>query len=294
MQQEIGLQISNDGILMPIASERLIPVIKLTEKNTHKPWEYINCSSVIVRIQDLITYDGKNYRDLFSAISESGDIHNFLGCKCNVILSTIMRDRTIYGCDIDKYIELINTLKPDYFMTLDGETYEGELNLSALEISRILSESKEIINKCKNSDPIGLIKGSNLNQAKNFADELNNLGIHNMVFHIGDFLHRGNSIKITKARLYAQALRQKCNTLILHGIGSPRYFNMFFYADAFATQSHYINAYHGKRFIGGHWIGNNIEDTMERKYQSNINIMKNLQAMDSYLKGQERVDRRDA
>lgn len=256
----------------------LVPVIKLTESSTYAPWEHIDCKTVFVRMQDLLKRNGKTFNETYAKINEAGGFHNFLKCGRKIFLSTIMRDRTLFGCSTDMYIDIIRSLKPDYFMTLDCETYEGEINLAKNELDRIIQESKEIIVKCSNSFPIGLVKGACSSQIQDCSRELSAMGAKHMIFHTGDFLCRGNDLLIEKARQYARIIRANCETLALYGIGSQRHFRKFYFADAFVTQSHYVNGFYGQEFFGGSWrpCSAKVDGTL---------IMRNLREMNKSLEG---------
>lgn len=256
----------------------LVPVVKLTETSTYAPWEYIDCHAVFVRMQDLLQSNGKKFNKTYEKIYDVGGFHNFLNCNHKIFLSTIMRDKTLFGCDVDAYINVIRNLKPNYFMTLDCETYEGETNLAKNELDRSLQESKEIVFKCGNSFPIGLVKGASLYQIQEYSQTLSSIGIKHMVFHTGDFLCRGNNLLIEKARRYARMIRNNCETLALYGIGSQRHFRKFYFADAFITQSHYVNGFYGQEFFSGSWRP--CSTKVDRKL-----IMRNLREMNQSLEG---------
>ncbi len=201
---------------------QLIPVIKLTEPVTYSPWEYIPCTAIVVRMQDILKHNGKNFNFVLEEIRNMGSVNKFLGCEYPVILSTIMRDKTLFGCDVEKYIEAIRVLKPKYFMTLDGETYEEEAHLGAAEIERTLRESREVICKCRDATPIGLVKGANARQIEEHSMALSQLGLRSMVFHTGDFLRQDSDYLVGKAKLYARLIRKNSDYLLLYGIGSPK------------------------------------------------------------------------
>ncbi|MEK6982072.1 MAG: hypothetical protein AABX38_04035 [Candidatus Micrarchaeota archaeon] len=232
-------------------------------------------------MQDLLQNNGKNFNKTYEKICNADGFHNFLGYNRKIFLSTIMRDKTLFGCSVDMYTELIRNLKPDYFMTLDCETYEGENNLAENELYRVLRESKEIITKCSNSSPIGLVKGACLSQIQEYSYALSLMNIKQMIFHIGDFLYRGDNLMIEKARRYASTIRTNCETLALYGIGSQCHFRKFYFADAFITQSHYVNAFYGQAFFNGKW------HPCHRKVDTKL-IMSNLREMNQSL---EEIDK---
>ena len=142
--------------------KHLAPVIKLSEPDTFRPWEQIPCPFVVIKLQELLSRDGSRLNWQFYEINKAGGLHNFLGYEGRVLLSSIMPDRMARGLTVPIYLECIKNLMPNYYMTPDGETYEGETSLAAKEINRMLEESKGLIRGCRTSVPFGLVKGSKL------------------------------------------------------------------------------------------------------------------------------------
>jgi hypothetical protein len=192
------------------------------------------------------------------------------------MLSTIMQDKLIAGTNPDTYIQAIAALKPGYFMTPDGETYEREINKSSDDIDRMMDWSKEIIGKCGYSMPIGLVKGSCPEQISDHADRLLETGINGMVFHAGDFLHRGTANEARRARQYADIIKRKDANLLIYGIGGDKNLKRFFFADGFITQSHYINAFNHQEYRSGTW---HKSDSPSKEL-----IMKNLAGIYSHVR----------
>ena len=236
-----------------VCSKYMIPVIKLHEPMTFGPIKNSNNPVAVVRMQNLLTSNGKEFRPLFWKIKNAGGIHEYLGFRGTVIFSTIMRDHTIHNCPTDNYIYAVNNLHPDFFTTLDGETYENERRVSGKEIERTLSESKKVIRDCHESIPIGLVKGSTVSQNIWHTNVLLKMGVNAFVFHIGDFIHRSESEELVRARMYIREIRKRVPFLLLYGLSSSRYLREFWSADGFITQSHYINAFMGKRLVGSRW-----------------------------------------
>jgi hypothetical protein len=152
----------------------------------------------------------------------------------------------VLGLTTELYVEIIEQLKPDYFMTPDGETYLGERYLSGYEINRVMKETKSMLTDVHNCAPIGLVKGSNAAQFCNHAKELVSVGVPLNVFHAGDFVNRESKNTIRVAIEIARAIRPLVPRLWIYGVGAERYFRLFQFADGFITQSHYINAFAGK------------------------------------------------
>ncbi len=249
----------------------LSPVEKLGEPMTHAPWEKSTCPAVTVRLKDILNKSGRSCRPIFNEIKEAGGIHAHLGFEGNVILSSVMEDQTIDGFARERFAEIVNELKPDYWITSDGETYNKEPNLSEVEINRMLEETKYMLKQVGKSKAIGLVKGCNAEQIRRHADMLVALGIKDLVFHTGDFLARGSNEETIKAREYTRLIRKKARMLLLYGIGIQ--IPDFFVADGFITQSHYSNAFYGQRLIGNKWVDS--DNTKNRQ-----TIMDNLNGLD--------------
>ncbi|WP_230739681.1 hypothetical protein [Methanooceanicella nereidis] len=129
----------------------------------------------------------------------------------------------------------------------------------------------EIIKRCRDSTPLGLVKGSNTHQITGHADILANMGVCCMVFHTGDFLHRSTLEEVRRARHYVREIKQRGYNLLLYGIG-PSNFVKFSNADGFITQSHYVSAFYGKEYKNGKWVQHDKGDISL--------IMKNLVRID--------------
>lgn len=260
-------------------SKGFIPIIKIDDDNTCRPWQYIPCSSIVVKLFDLMS-GMKSFSQVYNKIRDAGGIHEYLNCNCDVILSFIMPDEFIRKCNIEVYIRTISDLKPDFFTTPDGETYEHEDKLALKEIERTLDYTRELIDKC-HSIPIGLIKGSNLSQISYHVDRMREMNIDSMVFHTGDFLYKASDYDRAKARHYASSIRSKCNNLSLYGIG-PGDFTRFGFADNFMSQSYYVSAFNGKVFNGYKWRFSklSVEDR----------IIENLISIEAYFKHNENIN----
>jgi len=127
---------------------QLIPVIKLSEPKTFRPWEKVDCFGVVIKTQHLLSVDGKRTNKIFDKIQSAGGIHSYIGYEGIVILSSIMPDKTIYGFSVNAYAAMIDALRPDFYLTPDGETYLDEPEISALEIDRIVKDTEFLIEAC--------------------------------------------------------------------------------------------------------------------------------------------------
>lgn len=142
----------------------LHPIIKLSEKATYNPERRIGAASVIVKAQHLLSKDGKSTTAIFDQIQKDGGIQNHLDFGGDVILSSIMPDRAIAGLTREAYAELIDETGVKYYLTPDGETYLGEPGRSAVEIIRMLDQTRTLLDLCPRCIPIGLVKGCTSSQ----------------------------------------------------------------------------------------------------------------------------------
>lgn len=255
----------------------LSPVIKLGEEMTYHPWIATSAPIIVIKAQDLLSKDGFSYTFLFEKIRHAGGLHQYLQFDGIIILSSIMRDQTIFGFPHSSYASMINALKPDYYITPDGETYFDEESLSVFEIQRTLRDTSRLLKGCPSSRPIGLVKGCTLTQIEEHIDLLSQLGIRTFVFHAGDYLYRGDEREIDFAKRSALSIRRNVPRLLIYGVGSAHYFSIFNYADGFITQSHFINAFNGKRMLNGKWVPS-------RGPVGQEGLMGNLHALDAIVK----------
>ncbi len=225
----------------------LYPVIKLDEPATHSPWLDVNCHGVVIKAQHLLSKNGKKTNKLFDQITELGGIHNFLGYQGIVILSSIMPDYTLSNFSPEAYADMIEALSPDSYITPDGETYLGEYARSSREIDRMTKESERIIRLCPEYFPIGLVKGCTCQQNIAHTDALLNLGVTQFTFHASDYLRRGPLWVKDRAIHFAQIIREKVPSFLIYGVGSMSSLQAFNFADGYITQSHFVNAYYGRK-----------------------------------------------
>lgn len=164
-----------------------------------------------------------------------------------------MPDRAIAGLTSDLYAEMIAALGVNAYITPDGETYLGETSHSASEIFRMLDQTEALLKLCPKVTPIGLVKGCTLEQIHYHVSSLQNLGIEQYCFHMGDFF-RGSHAIINVGIRFASAIRAIVPNLIIYGVGSRRHINALRFADGFATQSHYVKAFYGYMYEGVGWV----------------------------------------
>lgn len=225
---------------------QLIPVIKLSEPKTFRPWEKVDCFGVVIKTQHLLSVDGKRTNKIFDKIQSAGGIHSYIGYEGIVILSSIMPDKTIYGFSVNAYAAMIDALRPDFYLTPDGETYLDEPEISALEIDRIVKDTEFLIEACPYSHPIGLVKGCTLPQIENHTAKLLERGLSRFVFHAGEYLCRGTSCTTEKGIAFASAIRKRVPWLGIYGIGAMKSLRSYSFADGYITQSHFVNPFYGR------------------------------------------------
>ncbi len=247
----------NLPIYRPV-KRQLIPIIKLSEPKTFRPWEKVDCFGVVIKAQHLLSSDGKRTNKVFDRIQSAGGIHPFLGYEGIVILSSIMPDKTIFGFSAEAYAEMIDALRPDFYLTPDGETYLGDNDVSTLEINRIVKDTSFLFESCPYSHPIGLVKGCNIQQIDSHTVRLLDLGVTRFVFHAGDYLCRGTSCVTDNAISFASAIRKRVPWLWIYGIGAMKSLRSFSFADGYITQSHFVNPFYG-RFRDSERINNDGE-----------------------------------
>ena len=232
----------------------LFPVIKLGEKMTYAPWEIIPTDSVIIKASDIFQSNGLSWRPIVKDVINAGGIHPYFEFNKNIVLSSVMPDKTLYGITKEEYARAINELGFDGYFTPDGETYLGEWHLSRYEINRMLYETEYLLKACPDKKPFGLVKGCNAKQVKDHAERLNKLGIESMVFHAGDFIRGGKWTEIQLARVFASVIRKEARTFFIYGVGSRKMLLTFSDADGFMTQNHIINALYRQTMENGKWV----------------------------------------
>lgn len=217
----------------------IVPVVKLGEEKTYRPWEAGEITAIVVKVSDILTHGRLSSKPIFDEIKRAGGIHNFLGFNGEIILSPIMEDRKVLGLSNKAYAKIINELDVDSFITLDAATYHGQVGRAAYNMHRALRGTKYLLKKCQRARALGLAKGSNVVQIDAYANQLLALGISGLVFHVGDFLSRGSKEELYEAKEFFRLLRLKTKLLMVYGLGSHRHMLDFYPADAFITQSHF-------------------------------------------------------
>lgn len=226
------------------------PTIKLNQPSICYIWRGLSLNRIFIRLQDLISTNTTNFNNTFYDIKSAGGIHNYLGFEGIIILSLIMKDKIISLFDENKYAEVIQAIKPDFFTTVDCETYEKEEDKSLQEIERSIIQTSKLIKLCPTCKPMGHIKGCTNRQILLHLDLLKALGITDFIFHIGDFLRNGNIEYIARAKMYISIIHKKTDSLILYGMGSQKRIYEFSFVKGYASMNYFIKARHGIKLFG--------------------------------------------
>lgn len=228
----------------------LSPIVRLDVKETFDVFKVVPVELVVVRLQDMVSKNTYRFNKTYNDVISAGGLHGFLDFHGHILLSLVMRDEIIANFGPEKYATAINSLHPDSFTTIDGETYEGEYSLSLREIERIHRENRELVDLCPKYHPFGLVKGCTENQIEHHIRLLKSLGIEDFVFHIGDFLRHGDPNMIKKARYLSYRIRKHTKCLILYGMGSQERLAEFSFADIYVSFNHFVTAKNGMKFTG--------------------------------------------
>lgn len=240
----------------PRTTHEVVPIVKLTEKMTYDPWNYVCCNSCVIKIQDLVSKNGTHTNKIYQLIVDGGGIHDYFGWDGHIVLSSIAPDETIFGLSIELYAEIIGDLKPNSYLTPDGETYLGKSNskISTLEIERIIDDTEYLVKDSTSASPIGLVKGNDLNQIEYHTSFLLEKGMEKFCFHAGDYLYNGSSSTINNGIKFQSAIRKHVPHLMSYGVGSYHSMKQFSQADEFITQSHYTRSFYGEYLVNGKWL----------------------------------------
>lgn len=222
---------------------RVIPVVRVSEGVT---WSVMKHSPIVfVRLQDFISRRSFKFNSFYDKAVRAGGLHKFLGFDGVIVLSLVMRDDMIAHCDAPRYALACGVLKPDAITSVDAETYETEYATSRKEVTRCLEQTKMLMGLCPGLPVLGQVKGCNLRQIRDHCLSMKAMGINEFILHAGDFLRHGDSSMIQVLRSYALAIRPHARMLLLYGMGSPKQYLEFSFADAFVTYKHCVSANHG-------------------------------------------------
>lgn len=230
------------------------PVAKLSEPMTHKAALSVSSPFIVIKMQELLKPSWEGFSRRFDAIRSAGGVHSYFHYSGNVLLSLIMPNRMIRGCTLRRYSEAIDAVKPDFTTTIDGETYSERLPVAEKECERCIYESEELMRMQPDHTFFGLVKGATLEQIQKSTDAMMKLGCRTLIFHAGDFVQRGSATQKMTAITFARHIRARAPSFVLYGVSDPYYLHRFPTADAYVTQSHFIQAFYGKRLEGERWM----------------------------------------
>lgn len=260
-----------------------IIIIKVNQPSILNVWKGLDLKFLVVRVQDLVSPVTYEYNKAFYDIKQAGSIHNFLNTDKKIILSLVMKDDIIYNFDSERYIEIIKTIKPDFFTTVDGWTYEGEHEISWNEIRRCMTQTIKIMQACPDVIPIGQIKGCSKQHLLTHISLLKSIGIKKFLFHMGDYFRNGDRNMMAVGKTYAAYIRKHVDELILYGMSSQKRLTEYCFADGFITLGYFVKARHGKRIVG--------TNTQREKYSRSLVIINLIQTIKNIkrLKAQTRL-----
>ncbi len=255
----------------------LFPVVKLRSPITYPDKSQTN-SAIVIKMQDFLRKNGKPNIYEMRKVDHAGSLHEYFGTSSRVILSPIMPDSLLQNIDYNTYAYIIETLRPDQYITPDGITYTGFTRYSRNQINHILAMTEKLLNRFPELTPIGLVKGSDLSQMDYHLDNLHDLGITQICLHVGDFLYKESIYSRDQVCYLARHIREKVPYLIIYGVGSKHYFRKFHFADAFVTNSHFIQAFNHKTICGVKWV--NFKGKVSREI-----IMRNFEYLRKLAEG---------
>ena len=257
------------------------------EPFSHEPWNYVYCPAIAIKVSDYIGMDGTP-NEKYYAVVKAGGLHNYWKFEGIIILSPIMKEPRLGNFKKRTYAKMIALFSPDYYITTDGETYDSANvskdnmlyystdEISKREVDKVSLETRYLLTRNLKPIPIGLVKGNNASQIRQHVENLKKLGIKLFAFHTGDFLFRGNRAAIKKAARFARIVKDIGGWLLVYGIGSPKNFTKFGFADAFVTHSHLRNAIKYRTLIDRRWRHCKIEP-------SSVSVMNNLRQLSTSL-----------
>ena len=257
----------------------LVPITEVNKKRMIGIAQSIPTKFVVVRLLDLISSITLEPKEVFYKIKNAGGIHNYLNYHGIIILSLIVKDDMLSKLTPPDYAFIINNLKPNFYTTPDGETYEGEQIVSIEEIKKSLFQTKELMRRCPSSSPIGHVKGCDEWMIDKHINILKMFGINDFIFHTGDFFRSGDPNMINKAKNLAFKIRQRARYLFLYGMCSQSNLLKFSFADAYITNTHLVTALNGKKFIGTKKVKYSGEYNLKIVKENQIEIYNNVQRL---------------
>jgi len=246
-----------------------IPIVDLTYKGSIRVWKKKETPVVVVRLMDLALRNSCKPNKKFYEIVEAGGLHAYLDYDGIIILSTIMPDDQIKKFNPRKYARFINSLLPNYYLSVDGWTYDKKVKISEDELLRTYNETKELIALCPHAKPLGLVKGCADSQIDAHSSWLASLGIKDFVLHAGDFRRNGVKYYMQMAQHFARIIRKKSRLLFLYGFGSQKQLISHSFADGYISNNHFVTADNGMVYDGVNkrkYTRGTFEENMEKNY----------------------------
>lgn len=259
----------------------LYPVVKFRSAVTH-PCKSEDIPVIVVKMQDFLRENGKPKLSAIKKIEHAGSLHEYLKFPGRIVISPIMPDSLLLNIDYDTYAYIFEALQPDEFITPDGITYNGYVNLSRTQIDYILYITDRLMKRFPEKPAIGLVKGCNISQMDFHTDKLRELGITKICIHAGDFLYKESKYSQDQIIGFARYIREKVPFLMIYGVGSKYNFQRFYFADCYVTNSHFMQAFNHKTIHGVRWVDFKSEAT------SSI-VMKNYRYLRNLVERQNDV-----
>jgi len=271
----------------------LCPLVKVNQPSLRTVHLGLPLSTIVIRLQDLLTPSGDSFNKTFHEIKSAGEIHAHQNFNQNIILSTVMKDNLIAKVPLKMYVEAIKILKPDSCFTPDAETYESTTykknnvlfydgqKVATEEVKRISAATIFLKQMFPYQHFIGLVKGSTKEVVKSHAKFLVSQGIDDLAFHTGDFMRFGINDNIQRAKLYATAIKGIGKRLYLYGMGCQSRLLEFSFADAYITYNHFITARHGIKYHGTKQLPSKKGYSVNLVRNNLIELIKNVDNMKS-------------
>ena len=203
------------------------------------------CSRAYLRASEFITSDGKSFTPLFYRTAAKGGFNAANNIDTPIVLSLIMDNARCSGLSARTVSTLIKGLKPAYCTTMDEATYLRYKRRSLDKLKQIRTKNRHLIQDNPEMKFIGIIKGCTSEQIQEHVSELQDLGIEQFSFHIGDYIAHGSKYELKCAKEFVLTIRNLVPTLYLYGIGSKRMIQSFPYVDGIITLNHIIEPHNG-------------------------------------------------
>ncbi|MGC9085237.1 MAG: hypothetical protein ACP5IT_03560 [Thermoproteota archaeon] len=140
-----------------VGFQKFVPEVDATDCRSWFWKKEIELPEIFVPLYQLL-----GNKEILAKASSKG-LHDYLGFKGRVFLSTVMPDELIDRLRAENYLQLIKNLKPDATMIPDNYTYADDpLFLSWSQTIRLLPLAKDFLEL--DIPLIGMVKGANILQ----------------------------------------------------------------------------------------------------------------------------------